>query len=284
MNYKELVLSKSPSIYIPYDDGTNVDIAGAVLFQNITSDLNPLYDYTFKRMGARGKKIGQNGGGSYDSRLYRGSTSSLNGPVYYGHIEAWVYLPNTTYTDFVNVATAYARPTSSLLYPNQLAINTNRTIRWRTETNTGAQDHIMTSSGTVPMDVWTHIAVQIEYTSGSQGIKRIYINGILDSQISGSFGGGMTSIVAEAHYTQQTVWIDELAVWQGPTTTKPATFPTAADILQRATFPPTKTKWWDTATSSFITSADELYWNGTAWESMQDKTYQYWNGTSWVTL
>ena len=282
MNYQELVLSKSPSLYFSYNNGTNADLVGTYsMFQNYTAGLNPTYDHIIKKHGIRSKKIGHNGASTYDHRTY--SVNSTNNSVYYLHAEAWIYMTAIPTTDNIWIWTAEVRPTSNFLYPSYLRIGTPGNVVFRTENNTGGGDHVMSGVGILSTNTWNHVAVQYE-RGASTATKRIYINGVLDSEVTGINNGGVGSAMSEANYSNVTCYIDELAVWAGLTTTKPANFPTLADIQQRVNFPNTKTKWWDATTSQWLTSGDEQYWDGTQWISMQDKSYKYWNGTEWITL
>ena len=76
-----------------------------------------------------------------------------------------------------------------------------------------------------------------------------------------------------------TCYIDEWVLYSGDSA---SILPTDAQILERATFPKTKTVVWSATDNFWITSGDELYWNGTQWISMQSMPYKVWNGTEWV--
>jgi hypothetical protein len=278
-SYYDLMISKTPSIYVPFNNGTDADVMGTItLWSNVTSQLNPSFDYQVKKHGIRSKKIGHLGNSTYDTREY---AISSNGPCYYYHAEMWVYLTTTTSTDFTALAQTWARPTSSYSNNSTFRINSNRTLSWFTQTYTGAGDHTLTGTTVLPINQWIHVACQYEST----GLKKIFINGVLEASATGISTGGVAGIFQFCNQSSiGTIYFDEAAFWVTGTNTKPANFPTQAEILERATFPETKTKWWDATTSQWLKSGDEQYWNGTQWVSMQDKTYKYWNGSAWVTL
>lgn len=281
MNYKELVISKTPSVYVTYDNGTPIQTIGSNFF-NSTAGSNPTYPYTAKKQGARSRLA--TGSANQDYRTYSaaGTNATIGVKSYYWHGEFFIYLTGTGLSNATLILMLYSNGSGSGTYTSVSAINlvNPNKINFTTNNNTNTQPNTIQSNASIPNNQWVHIALQYDY-----GVKRIYIDGILDIEVSTGLLDGIPPIWSEAMTRSRvSTFTDEFACWNGFTTTRPANFPTAADILQRATFPITKTKWWDPATSQFLQSADELYWTGTAWESMQDQTYRYWNGTSFVTL
>jgi len=266
MNYKELVLSKSPDGYVNYDAGSATDLIGLIPTTYTTNDLNPVYDSTVKKHGVRSKKIGHLGLGVYDRINF-----TILGSENYWHLEGWVYLTAANTADFVEIFPFNVNET----YPCYTRILTSRKIRWYTQSPiNGTGDNTLDSIATIPVGTWTHVAVQFY-----AGVKKIFINGVLDNQVT------VTSHPlrkpSDILYTPVTTYFDEFCFWAKTSSTG---MPTDADILQRATFPITKTKVWNATNGIWVQSGDEQYWNGTEWTSMQDLTYKVWNGTDWVTL
>lgn len=286
MNYKELVLSKTPSIYVPYDDDTRLSLGTDIINNTYeiqdTAQRNHILNTGTGAYGAKSKQVGHNGAGAYDYRSYVGTGINHSNDIYYLHWECWLKVSaTTTSTTNLTVMSLYAGNGlwSSFGGPS-VVHQANRKITFRTNNEANNNDHTLTSVGTVPINTWTHIAVQYDY-----GVKRIYINGVLDNEVNlGTTNVGTFPVYSDINSARVTTWFDEMAVWEGQTLTKPANFPTAADILQRATFPSTKTKWWNASALVWEKSYDERYWNGTQWISMQDLPYKYWNGSTWVTL
>lgn len=266
MNYNELVLSKSPNLYLAYDGSATStgSTAGLGIFNS--GPLDPAYEYTIKKHGTKSKKVGHIGSGSYD--WYDWNCPDNNSQVKHMHVECWVYI--TSLTGIKDIWNCGVRPTTGIINASNIYINaTTSTIRFFTQSFTGTQDHTLTSTGTVPLNTWTHIACQV-----SGGSKKIYINGVLDSQATAA-AGGVGSIMSEGSSYSTTTYLDGWALWYGTDTAAPANFPTQADILERVNFPSTKTKWWDATTVQWLKSGDEKYWNGTQWVSMQSLPYKY---------
>ena len=280
MNYSELVVSKNPLVYVSYNDGTNIPSIGETHYI-YTSGLNPIYDYTAKQHGLRSKKIGHAGSGGYDYRTF--SQQGMNGyqatKYYYHHQEFWIYftIAPTSSTNIGGYAYANVSPLGTYTTVAGSSISSARQILYVT----GGTGHSMTSVGTIPIGAWTHVALQFD-----NGVKRIYINGVLDSTATVTTNDGVNAIWTEAGSNARvTTYIDEIAHWGGMNQgSPPANFPTAADILERATFPRTTTKVWSATNDFWIASGDERYWNGSAWISMQQMPYRVWNGTDWVQV
>lgn len=270
MNYEELVLSKSPSAYISYNLNNQNDNIGTLSSTRITVDFNPSFDYVEKKHGIRSKKIGHAGTGMYDSRRF-----DLENRYSYVHGECWVYIPTTTLTDSIELM-YWGSSYTGTTFDSHVRVLTTRHVRFSTQSgDAGLFDNNLNSLTQIPFNTWTHVAWQF-----INGIKNIYINGILDSTITVS-SHNLARYIWEGSYAFQTCYIDEWAFWTGSNS---SVIPSSSDILQRVNFPSTKTKWWDSSTSQWVRSGDEKYWNGSSWISMQDKTYKHWNGSSWVTL
>lgn len=279
MNYSELVTSKSPLVYVNYDGGTNYPSIGQI-YTNTTIQLNPVYDPTAKQHGLRSKRIGSSGSGNYDNKTYgeTGITAYQSVKYHYWHQEFWVFLTATP-TGATNIGGfGYwnVNSTLSVMHTSQI-LSTTRQINF----GTGGTAHTMTSVNGVPVNAWTHIALQYD-----MGVKRIYINGVLDSTATVTTADGCNGVWTEPGANARvTTYFDEVAFWGGRVEgSKPANFPTEADILQRATFPRTSTKVWYAPGQFWIASGDERFWNGTQWVSMQQMTYRSWNGTDWVQV
>jgi hypothetical protein len=276
MNYKQFVISKNPTAYWTFDSN-NESTAYGLPSTVVARTYTPTYPYTKKAMGARSKFLNSANFTDLFNNSYIDLADAANNRA---HVEAWIYIPTTNPVNWNDNAFIF-RFSSSLGYANQtwMVVGFDRRLRGFSRDFDGTPTNDLYGTTVIPFDTWTHVAWQQNFT-GSTYTKNIYVNGILDATVT------TTDTIRAPRYcwttdrAPQPFYSDEIAVWAGDT----VTLPTQAEILQRASFPMTKTKWWDPATSSFITSADELYWNGSAWESMQDKTYQYWNGTSWVTL
>lgn len=283
MNYSELVTSKTPQVYVSYDNGSSSPIIGQTSYTN-TSYLNPTFDTIFKKFGTRCKKAGQSGSGSYDVFYYNitGGQVYPSRVTYYFHQEFWIYFttnPGNT-TQIGGFSYANLSPAGTFTSTATSLISTALKVQFGTANNTGGESHTLTSNASIPIGQWVHIAMQYDY-----GIKRIYINGVLDIELDTGFIGGVGSIYREPGSSARvTTYFDELAIWANTTTTKPANFPTEADILQRVNFPKTKTKFWNATSGYWVESGDEKYWNGTQWVSMQELPYKVWNGTEWVAL
>lgn len=270
MNYQELVLTKLPSGYIPYNSNNQSDAIGTLASSYVTVDLNPSFDYTQKQHGIRSKKIGHAGAGTYDSRRF-----DTTNRYRYVHGECWVYIPTATLTDNIELMYWGSSYTGST-YDSHIRILSNRYIRFTTQSgDLGLYDNNLLSSTQVPFNTWTHISWQF-----INGVKKIYINGVLNSTVTVT-PHVLARYIWEGSYAAQTVYMDEWMFWTGSTS---SVIPSESDILQRVNFPLTKTKWWDSTTSQWIRSGDERYWNGTQWISMQDMTYKCWNGSSWVII
>lgn len=280
MNYSELVVSKNPLVYVSYNNGSSAASIGQDQYTS-TAYLNPVYDYTAKQHGLRSKKIGQSGSGSYDYKFY--SAAGINGyqstKYYYHHQEFWIYFTAvpTSGTNIGGYSYANTSPLGTYTGMATSSILNTRKINYVT----GGTGHSMTSVGVVPVGAWTHIALQFD-----NGVKRIYINGVLDSTATVTTNDGVNAIWTEPGSTARvTTYIDEVAHWGGLYQgSKPSDFPTEADILERATFPRTTTKVWSATNGFWIASGDERYWNGSAWISMQQMPYRVWNGTDWVQV
>jgi hypothetical protein len=273
MNYKQLVISNNPSGYISYDGGNNIPDIAVGGYSLVLTNLNPNYGYINKAMGMRSKQIGQNGNGTYDYARISSPGGTRKQHVY---LEGWVYIP----TGFTTSSQVNIWNVGSSISPNTNAsyvlINGFRQVTWATSNGTTSGSvHFQNSVATIPFNTWTHVGVM--YSSGA---KTIYINGVVDSTstapvyvLNGTFYDGTQA--------GSSGFIDETLFYAVDSA---AGLPTQPQILARATFPMTKTKWWDPSTSSWITSGDEQYWTGTQWISMQDMPYQYWNGSAWVTI
>jgi len=281
MNYSELVTSKTPSVYVNFNDGNFMPEIGDTSSTYLTH-LNPFYSTTFRKFGHASQRIGASGSTQYDYTLYKDpSYGGYVGTVLnYWHQEFWVYY-TATFTQnmhigffhYQNVSPSYTWTgvvgSSVLGATKQISFGTG---------HSGTGTHTMTSVNTVPIGQWVHIALQYD-----NGTKRIYINGVLDSEVTGITGGlpGYFSIPQGARVT---TYYDECAFWASTSTTKPANYPTAADILERATFPSNKTRYWNATVQQWVDSSDERYWNGTEWIAMQQLPYKVWNGTDWVAV
>lgn len=273
MNYKQLVISNNPSGYISYDNGNNVPDVAVAGYTQIFTGLNPTYGYTQKAMGMRSKLIGAAGSGTYDY-VRMGSPGGTRKS--YIHAEAWVYIPTAPATGTTANIWAAGSGTNPSVNPSTVFINDQRYVGWSTSNGSLAGPiNTIYSTSQIPVNTWTHIAV-----SYSNGPKKIYINGVLDgSGTAPSYA--LNGTYYEGTFASYSIYVDEVATWAVDSA---AGLPTAAETLARATFPMTKTKWWDPTTSSWITSGDEQYWTGTEWISMQSMPYKYWNGSAWITL
>jgi hypothetical protein len=273
MNYKQLVISQNPSAYISYDNGNNVPDIAVAGYASIATGLNPNYGYVNKAMGMRSKQIGQVGSGTYDYVRINGPGGTRKQHVYF---EGWVYIPTGfTTSSQVNIWNA-----GSTINPNAnssyVLINGFRQVTWATSNGAGSGlTHFQNSIATIPFNTWTHVGVMY-----SAGAKTIYINGVVDSTSTAPVYA-LNGSYYDAINAGSSTFVDEVLLYAVDSA---AGLPTPAQILARATFPMTKTKWWDPSTSSWLTSGDEQYWTGTQWISMQDMPYRYWNGSSWVTI
>ena len=102
-----------------------------------------------------------------------------------------VETPSNTYFSFKNVlsASAWIYPTgapSSDVYAilsndvnYEFHLDTGRHLYWWWEDAWG-NEHTLTSSATIPLNTWTHVAITMDATS-SKRRERIYINGSLDN-------------------------------------------------------------------------------------------------------
>jgi hypothetical protein len=285
MNYNQLVVSKNPTVYVPFDNGSDIATIGETT-QRYLTHLHPVYyGNAIKRAGFGSMKVGHGGTTLYDYAFYNDPAVSTwqSSKTYYAHIEFWAYYTDQWVSGSHAIGSMYYQNTSPQYTYTSLGgstINVSRQINFSTNTAINSEPHTLTSTGTVPIGQWVHIAMQYDY-----GIKRIYINGVLDVEQNTGLIGGLPPCFGRPGGTSRiTSYYDEFALWLGNTTTRPANFPTAADILERATFPTTKTRWWNATAGAWQDSSDELYWNGTEWISMQDMPYKYWNGTEWVSL
>lgn len=271
MNYKELVLSHNPSAYCTYDLGNSFDSANVLTSTGVTTNLNPVYDSTGKAMGMRSKKLGTNGSGSYDYRKF----NAANGRTSYIYAEAWVYIPTVVGFDQVTIWAA-GSSTNPGVNASTLYVRNDRKVGWST-TNGSLNTTVQTTYSTaiIPFDTWVHIGAKYD-----NGAKTIYINGVVDNTSTVAIYG-INGTYYEGTFATHTAYIDEWAMWEAQDSSG---LPTNAEILQRATFPRTKTAVWDATNGFWVTSGDEQYWDGTQWISMQDLPYKVWNGTEWVAL
>ncbi|HEX5218398.1 MAG TPA: LamG-like jellyroll fold domain-containing protein [Verrucomicrobiae bacterium] len=125
-------------------------------------------------------------------------------------IEAWVK-PNTLNTPQFIVS----KYNGGVWGEYYLAIGTNGRVEFHRE---AGPNFILGSSNTIPMGIWTHVAVT--YTSGT---RRIYLNGQLDPVVDPGSGsspaGGPTTVIVGARYTSNVPSdifngdLDELRIW-----------------------------------------------------------------------
>lgn len=269
MNYKELVLSHNPTAYINYDSGTEVDLVGVLGVSNYTTGLNPVYDYRAKAHGMRSKKIGHNGLGNYDSLRVTDGTRNA-----YFYAEAWVYIPTGTTPD-MNIwqCGSTISPSTNTSY---FGITSTKRFFFYTSNGSlnGGDAHTMqTAIDTVPIGQWFHAGAKF-----NNGVKTIYLNGVPIATANGA-ATLLNGYVYNGSVSDLTCYVDEFVLYMGDSA---SVFPTDAQILARATFPRTKTAVWSAPDNFWITSGDELYWDGTQWISMQSLPYYVWNGTEWV--
>ena len=192
------------------------------------------------------------------------------------YAEAWVYIPaGTTPSVVIWRAAAPSNPNTNI---SSFEIVSGSQFFFQTADgalNGSGNNTLMSAVGTVPVGQWFHCGAMY-----NNGLKKIYLNGVVIATVNAA-AVGLNGTNYDGIYSDQTCYIDEWVLYSGDSA---SILPTDAQILARATFPRTKTKVWDATTSSWLTSGDEQFWNGTQWVSMQDLPYKVWNGTEWVAL
>ena len=184
--------------HLPYvKDGSTNNHTITLVGDPSTEPLSP-YDYTEYAKATNGGSVSFDG--VSDSLQFTASADlqALGRTGTAATIEAWVYLnstPSTYGTAVYSLGTAGSTGGNNVL---SFEIQNNRTLRGAVNGGYSSLTGMAVSTGTVPLKIWTHIALVL-----NSGTWTMYINGTADGTVSGYYPSGAnhsTAYVGRAFY------------------------------------------------------------------------------------